>query len=219
MLFLIRLAGTLLEIIINIFIEFISYLFSSKSTLKRKIKNTEARNIADIKVGEYVKIQGEAVAYNKKVYAPLSRKICLGYNVKVIDLLEEEGTITSIFDDSILNDSYIEEEHIQKFYLQQDNSQILILPHNATTDLKNENIGEYGLLQKPTPEMKSFLKRHDKRTKTLIGLNKNLTFYEGIISEGDQLTVIGKVTRLKNKNGKTLTVIRNLTKSPLYIKK
>ena len=203
----IGLFGGLIEVIINIPIFFLEFFLSKEERIKRKIKKTKAKKLSEVKTGEYVKIQGVALTDERIMNSPLSKKKCIGYQVLV-------GRQMS----SYYEDKYINEEIIQNFYLSQDDKKILIIPNKANIDLKKENIRNSGLFKDYDSNIDAFLKRHQTKS-TSFGFNKSLDFKEGILEEGDKLTVVGKVTVLKSRNKKSQIVIRNLEKFPLYLKK
>lgn len=199
--------GKLIELLINIPVFLLEFFLSKEERIKRKMKNTTVKNLSEIKTGEYVKISGIALPHERIVRSPLSKKKCLGYQIFV-------GREMSNYHE----DEYIKEELIQNFYLCQENRKILIIPNNATIDLKKETFGNSGLFKDADSNMAAFLKRHQTKS-TSFGFNKSLEFKEGILEEGDRLTVIGKVVILKSRNKKSQLVLRNLEKYPLYMKK
>tara|TARA_Y100000766_G_C18651266_1_gene480574 strand:+ start:56 stop:697 length:642 start_codon:yes stop_codon:yes gene_type:complete len=204
---LIGLFAKIIELIINVPFAFLEFFLSKEERIKRKIKKTKSKKLSEIKTGEYVKIHGVALRSDRIMHSPLSKKRCIGYEVLV-------GREMSDY----YEDKYMKEEIIQKFYLSQDNKKILIIPNKANIDLKKENIGNSGLFKDTDSNMANFLKRHQTKS-TSFGFNKSLNFKEGILEEGDKLTVVGKVTVLKSRDNKSQIVIRNLEEFPLFIKK
>lgn len=197
--------GSLFNLILNVPIYFLEFFLSKEERVKRKLKRTKEKSLNKIKPGDYVKVKGIATIRNNTIAAPLSKKKCIGYHI----LIGKDGLQDYDHD-------YIEERKIQKFYLANENRKVLVIPNRAKINLKKGYQKRSGTFKNARPEMKEFLEKH-KTSSTTLGFNKSLDFNEGVIEDGQKITIVGKVGTIKTRDNKQEIVIRNFEKHPLFI--
>lgn len=196
----------LVEHLINIPFFLLDLFLSKEEKIKRMIRRTELKELSKVRIGEYVKVQGVATPYERTMTSPLQKKKCVGFQV-IVGREMVDG----------YDDSYIKEERMQNFYLTDGDQKILIVPNKAIIDLGKEDVGSSGLLKNADQNMKEFLKRHQTGSKSF-GFNKSMNFMEGVLKEGEEVTIVGKVSTYRSRGRKGQIAIRHFDKYPLYLK-
>lgn len=153
-----------------------------------------------------VKLRGEARKYDRLSTAPLSGKECIGYQTTVTRD-DWNGGPREFADESIFH----------RFYLSEGDKQILIIPTKAEVNLKLIVSEKAGILGDASEELKKFLSKYHRKTKSF-WVNKALEAKEKVLTEGQLVEVVGKITVFHTKNGESHIVMRVLENTPLYIK-
>jgi hypothetical protein len=161
------------------FVFLIGFMFSKKVIVKRNLKKYRVKPIADFKEGERSRIIGKVVYVGKPLQAPLSGRTCSHYYAHV----EEKG-----------NDSWttcMEEEKSCNVVLQDGDYYALIKHANLKSYIVQDQKYSSGTFNDATPLLERYLKKHGHDAKGLLGFNKQLRYSEGILEEGERVTVAG----------------------------
>lgn len=161
------------------FVFLIGFMFSKKVIVKRNLKKYRVKPIADFKEGERSRIIGKVVYVGKPLQAPLSGRTCSHYYVHI----EEKGS-----------DSWttcMEEEKSGNVVLQDGDYYALIKHANLKSYIVQDQKYSSGTFNDATPLLERYLKKHGHDTKGLLGFNKQLRYSEGILEEGERVTVAG----------------------------
>jgi hypothetical protein len=172
--------------VIIIAVAFYYFFLSRRAVIHNKIKNTPAKKMADVQNGETVRLSGKVVCLGRTLQAPLSLRKCAYYYVTVkdssgpremfrnyIDLKEEKTANVIICDGE--NYAVIDDDLIELFVTK--DAEYISGTWNATT-----------------PELKAFLKKHGERTEDYIGWSLDLYAEEGVLEEGEAITIAGRAS-------------------------
>ncbi|WP_262732356.1 GIDE domain-containing protein [Gaetbulibacter sp. NE] len=170
-----------------------SYYFSSKQTILRILAKTPYKPVSSFKSNEFVKVSGKALHVQNPLIAPLSKRKCIFYYIK-IEQKKSNG-----------KNSYwrtlIEEERFQDFFIESNGNMVIIKPTQHPKNYKSHLVIDKktssGTFNNPTPEFESLLKRYNIDSTGYFGFNKTLRYKEGIIEIGETITVAG-IVKWKN---------------------
>jgi hypothetical protein len=172
------------SIIIIALVAFYTGFFSNAAIIKRKLKKATGVKISMFMEGEVAKVVGQLKYINPPLIAPLSKRKCSYYHIIV-----EQRVSTG---KSSYWDTIIEEEKAQDVVIKDGNSYAFI----ETTLIKSHLIPDQhyssGTFNDTTPELETFLARHDLKSVNFLGMNKTLRYSEGVLEEGEVVAVLGK---------------------------
>ena len=192
----------------------IIYIFflSKNAVIKNKIKKNPQKKIGDVKDGESVHIRGTVVLAGRTLIAPLSKRNCAYYCVKVrrgpdnrvyedytrfdkekgADLVIQDGEDYAIIDTKLVS-----------AYLHQDD------------DHRYEpwNFNMINLSGKNSATLKEFLEKNGMNTTGFGDFYLDLYATEGVLEEGETIAVAGKASWRDSKQFK----IKIPSKKVLYI--
>lgn len=163
-----------------------NYFFGRKGTIRRNLKKFQPKTISSIKIGDKVKLHGHVRFGPDRLKAPLSKRECVFYQVKVE---ERKSKSTS---------TIISEEKYVNFTLEDNNFTILVDTSNAYCHLVQDRKDSSGFLDNANREMEELLRSHNEESTGLFGMNRSLKYYEGVLEEGEEITVAGKVAADEN---------------------
>lgn len=166
-------------VLILCFVFIINYVFNKKVIVKREIRKHSTKRIADFKEGEKGRITGRIVYVNAPLEAPLSGRACCHYYVRI----EEKG-----------KDSYsvsIEEEITGTVVIQDGEHFALIKSGVLDSYIVQDRKYSSGTFTDTTPRLEAFLNDHGHNSVNYFGFNKSIRYNEGILEEGERVTVAG----------------------------
>lgn len=158
--------------------------FSSKNRILRQLKKMRRKPIYSVRDREYVKIIGKAKHAGEPLIAPLSKRKCVYYDVKVEQKGDKSWHI--IIDDILFQDFYIQE-----------GSDHAIIQLNKTRKkqklihLVTDHTLHSGTFKEIPREFESYLKKHGKKSKGFLGFNKTLRYTERIIELDEEIAAMG----------------------------
>lgn len=193
---------------------FYTYYTSRQVSIKRKLRNTGLKNIAEVVDGEEVRISGTVKILGKSLVAPLSLRKCAYYhvfieqriqsgkNLRWYTLIDEELAGDIVIYDG-LNYAYIDTSFV-KTYLFQDRT------YNS------------GFLNNASETLLNYLQKKNLSGENWLGLNKRLRYKEGVLEDGETLEVSGFAkwmktsdTHLKIRTSRILVLTPN-EKTPVH---
>ena len=171
-------------VIVIIAIFLISYLFSKKAIVKRKLKNAEFKSIGDFKDGEMAKIIGNVEFVNKPLISPLSNRRCSYYYIHI------EQQVSS--GENRRWKTIIEEEVSSKFLIREGGNFAFINDNNLKCYIVQDKSFSSGFCNDATENLEKFLNNKGYKSEGFLGLNKTLRYKEGILEREEKIAVFGK---------------------------
>ncbi|WP_430411307.1 hypothetical protein [Kordia sp.] len=167
--------GTL--IIVGIF-------FSTKNRILRELKKVRRKQIQSVRENEYVKIVGKAKHAGEPLIAPLSKRECVYYDVKVE---EKRGKHWKIIIDDV---------KFQDFFINTGTENAIInlkrqLPATKRIYLVTDHSLNSGVFKNIDPEIEQYLKENGNKSTGFLGMNKSLRYKESIIELDEEIAVMG----------------------------
>ena len=141
------------------------------------------KTIAETEDGELVKLVGRLTCEDAPLRAPLTARSCAFFHalVKYTDIRRYLP-----WDDALTE----ERDHCQSFWIEDSTGRALVELVNPQILVKMDLNFQTGLLQKPTPHMREFLKRKGESAEGLM-FNRALRYQEGVLEEGEVVAVYG----------------------------
>ncbi|MCB0755935.1 MAG: hypothetical protein H6603_06595 [Flavobacteriales bacterium] len=160
-----------------------NYYFSRNARINRRLKKAPWKEIKYVRTGETVKIVGTVVPLEKLLVAPLSKRPCAHYFVKV----EEKRS-------SGKNSHYhtiIEQEITSKFLIQDGEHYAIIDAYHVQSNIMIDANYSSGTFNDATPMLEDFLRQHGHESEGFLGFNKSMNYEEGILEPGEEIAVLG----------------------------
>jgi len=177
----------LLIIVVIGAIIFLSFYFSRKQVVLRKLSKIPLKPATGLKTSELTKVTGKALHVKSPLIAPLSGRECVFYTIKIE---KRVSTGKSSHWKTIIN-----EEKTQEFFIDSNGDFVIVRPthspKNYLSYLVKDKRTSSGAFNDPTPEFEALLKQYNIDPINLLGFNKSLRYKEGIIEIGEQITVSG----------------------------
>ncbi len=167
-------------------IVFASNYFNKKAIVRRKLKKAPARKISNFADGEIAKIVGKVELISKPLIAPLSGRQCAYYYV-LIEQYESTGKSSHW-------KTIIEEEVAGTFGMRDGNYCAQIESKDVKTYIIQDRKYSSGFMNDASEVLVRYLKKYGKESENILGFNKTLRYKEGILEEGELITVLGKGT-------------------------
>jgi E3 Ubiquitin ligase len=159
--------------------------FFAKGKQRRKVAATVRTPIAEAPVDAPVKIVGRVQPATASLEAPLSERPCVGWEV----VLESLNT----------NRSWHELARTvggDRLVVRDDTGEVVVDLGRARTMLQTEDTFLSSPGRPGVPQTDAFLERYELVEKTRpMGIQHHLRFREGILEEGEQVAVVGRVRR------------------------
>ncbi|MFD0834995.1 hypothetical protein ACFQ0I_04415 [Mariniflexile aquimaris] len=165
------------------------YYFNPKQIILRKLAKIRLKPIVSLSDNELVKVNGKAVNIQAPLIAPLSKRKCVYFTIKIE---KKVSTGKNSHWKTVVN-----EEKIDPFFMEQNGSFVLINstqnPKNYVSYLVVDSKLTSGVFNKPTPEALALLEKYNMDSKNFFGFHKQLRYQEGVIEIGEKITVAGVV--------------------------
>lgn len=164
-------------------IVFVSWYFSKKAIVKRKLKRATYRRFTEIRRGEIAKLVGKVKFIDQPLKAPLSGRTCAYYHVLV-----EQRVSTG---KSAHWKTIIEEEASSKFVLREGSRYAYIRSDKIKSYVVDDMKYKSGLWDDASSELQRYLKNHQVASVNFLGLNKTIRYREGVLEENEEVAVLG----------------------------
>lgn len=175
---------------------YLIYYYRPKTIILRRLKNLPSQRIGSLKTKTYSKIEGKALNIEAPLIAPLSKRECVFYKMKI---QKKVSTGKNSHWKTI-----VDEEHIQDFFIEQIGERVVVLPvktpKNYYDHLVTDKKASTGLFKELTPEFAELLKSYNIKTENLFGFNKQLRYREAIVEVGERITVAGYINWMRLDN-------------------
>jgi hypothetical protein len=166
---------------------FVGIYFSAKQKILRELKKVRRKAIHSARENEYIKIVGKAKHAGEPLIAPLSKRKCVYYDVKVEEKRGKHWTV--MIDDVAFQDFFIStgtESAILNLRVQQDNTKRI---HLVTDHSINS-----GFFKDSDPEIERYLQLKGNKSTGFLGMNKTLRYKESVIELDEEIAVMGIAT-------------------------
>jgi hypothetical protein len=174
----------LITVAIVAMIIFVTNYFKKKAIIRRKLKKAVTKSISSFLDGEFAKIVGKVELTGTPLNAPLSGRPCAYYSVLV------EQKVSS--GKSSHWKTLIEEEVAGPFGIRDGMSCARVEAEWMASYIVPDRKYTTGFMEDATEKLSSYLKQHGHESENFMGLNKTLRFREGILEEGEKISVLGK---------------------------
>ncbi len=165
-------------------IVFISFYYSKKAIIVRKLKKAAGKKISDFISGDIAKVVGKVEYAGEPLTAPLSGRKCAHYYV----LVEEQVSTGK----SSHWKAIIEEELAGSFVIRDGRYCAHINRQNIKSYLVEDRQFASGFGNDATPELERYLNAHGQKSEGTFGWNKTIRYKEGILEEGELIAAIGR---------------------------
>ncbi len=200
-------------LILVIFI--VSYFFSKKAVIKRKLKKAEFKRIDNFRNGDVAKIVGQVEFVEKPLISPLAKRKCAYYYIHI------EQQVSS--GKSTRWKTIIEEEVSSKFLIRDGDHYAFINDDKLKSYIVQDRSFSSGFFNDTTLELENFLTLRGHKSENFLGFNKTLRYKEGILENEEKIAVFGKgiwkdatELELPKKYGKVLAITAN-NGTPIYL--
>ena len=165
------------------------YYYSPKTKILRLLKNLPHQRVGSLKTNTYSKIEGTALNIEAPLIAPLSKRKCVFYKMKIQKKVKS-GKRSHW-------ETIVEEEHIQDFFIEQTGERVVVFPTKTPKNyydyLVTDKKASSSLFEEMTPEFDALLKTYNIKTDNFFGFNKQLRYNEAIVEVGERIIVAGYV--------------------------
>lgn len=154
--------------------------------MKKALEKNKKVRIANFEEGSVSRISGTIVYGGKILKAPLSARSCSYCHILVERNTGSKNSRWVTFVEEKLSGEVIIKDG--DFYALVQNNNLMntyILPDKHYTS---------GFLHDATPELKRYLEKHGESSEGFMGMNHTLRYNEGILEEGETVTLSGKGT-------------------------
>lgn len=175
------------------------YLFlSSNATIKDKIKSIPQKKIGEVKDGDVVSIVGNVVLAGRTLTAPLSKRKCAYYRIKVRRGHDDHSFNMdySQYDEEKGGDLLIYDgEHYALI-----DTKLIAAQLNQDEDYRYEpwNFDIINFPMKSTPELGKYLEKRGKPKSASSDLLIDVHASEGVLEEGECIAAAGKASWRKS---------------------
>lgn len=170
-------------------IVFFNYFFSAKQVVLRTLSKIQHKSIGSLKTNEFIKISGKALHVKEPLIAPLSRRKCVFYSIKIQKRVSNGK--------SSHWKTIIKDEKTQDFFIDNNGDFIIVRPvqspKNYISYLVKDKKTSSGTFNDATHEFEALLSQYNIDSVNFFGFNKSLRYTEGIIEIGEKVTVAGIV--------------------------
>lgn len=174
---------------IIIIIIVLSYFFSAKQVVIRKLSKLQLKRIGSLRINEFSKISGKALSTSNPLIAPYSKRKCVFYSIK-IEQKKKSGKNSKW-------KTIVKEDNIQGFFIEKNGDFVIVSPtknpKNYMSYLVKDAKVNSGSFNDPSPKFNVLLKHYNINSENFFGFNKTLRYTEGVIEIGEQITVAGLV--------------------------
>jgi hypothetical protein len=182
--------------------------FSKKGLIKRKLKNSNLKRVANFRNGETARIVGKVEVIDTPLKAPLSGRKCTHYHVLVEQQVSTGNTTTW--------KKIIEDEFSSKYVIKDGSHYAYINDRRMQSYIVEDMKYTSGFWKDATERLESYLNSYGKESEGYFGLNKTLRYKEGVLEPGEKIAVLGKgewkdavCLNLPERYGKVLEITSN----------
>ncbi len=184
----------ILFVVIFLTVVFVSYYFSKKSILIRKLKKHPVNDLTLIKKAQLTKVVGTVELVGDSLTAPLSNRLCAYYEVEVQKKVSRGKNSHW--------ETIIREEKTNKFIINVKQHKVFINTKKIKKYIVTDKKFNAGTFNNATEPLENYLKEHGHKSTGSLGFNKTLRFYERILEPNEKIAVLGIGKWVDTKNQK-----------------
>jgi len=197
------------------------WIFSRGVTAKRQLRRVPRVLIDQFPEGAVGKVVGRLAYVGEPLVSPLTGRRCAQYRV-IVEEYRSNGNSGSWH-------PIIEDEESQNFILKDKTGEVLVTMNGARVVVTKDAQYRSGTFNDATPSLESFLVKHRYQSTGWI-FNKSLRYEEGVLAEGEEVTICGmgrwentpepvtpSTTGGSRDQRPRRLVIRNADQAPLYV--
>lgn len=155
-------------------------VFSRKAIVRRKLKKAPLLRLSEFRNGDVAKIVGRVEFVGEPLEAPLSGRECAWYEI----FISEKSGKTSR--------TLVDEEKKTSFVLRDGDRVAVINSPKIKSYIVRDVEYTSGFLNDATQRLEACLKRHGHKSESWLGLNKSITYNEGILERNEAVAVLGQ---------------------------
>jgi hypothetical protein len=161
-------------------------IFNKKAIIKRKLRKTGGKRISEFQSGDVAKAIGSVKYAGNTLIAPLSGRKCSYYHV----LVEEKRSSGK----SSHWVTIVEEERSGDVVIKEGREYAFIEIGMVKNYLVDDKQYRSGFLNDAEHVLEKYLETHGIESTGFFGMNKTISYKEGILEEGELVAVAGKGT-------------------------
>lgn len=163
---------------------FVGIYYSKKNKILRELKKVRRKPVHSVRKNEYVKVVGKAKSVGKPLIAPLSKRKCVYYDVKI---KEKRGKHWR---------NIVDDVQFQDFFLQAGTeSAVIHLNTRRESEKRIHLVADHtfssGFLKNTDEETERYLSQYGKNSAGALGFNKTMRFTERIIEVDEEIAAMG----------------------------
>lgn len=187
----------------------LSYFFSKKAKVKRKLKKANSKKISAFRDGDIAKLVGRVELVDEPLFAPLSDRKCSYYHIQ-IEQKKSSGKSSHW-------KTIIEEENRCRYLIKEGQHYAFINDSKLKSYIVQDKSYSSGFMNDAPQKLVNYLRDHGVDSEGFLGMNKTLKYKEAILEVDEQVAVFGKGTwekasalNLPKQYGKVLEITADL---------
>jgi hypothetical protein len=162
-----------------------SFFFSKRAIVKRRLRKMPHKQMSELQDGDIARVTGRISLCGTTFCAPFSGRKCSYYHI----IVEQHHSGKNGGHWSLL----VDEVKTGDVVITNGRTAAIVNTDSAEAYVYKDREYRSGFLNDPNPLLTEYLKNKGVKGVSWIGLNKTLRYQEGVLEEGEQLTVAGKV--------------------------
>jgi hypothetical protein len=160
------------------------FFFSKRATVASAIAKTKEKQMHEVTDGEEVTLQGRVVLAGRSLTAPLSKRKCVYYHVKVEDNSSRKDIFRNYID--------IEEEKTADIVISDGENYAVVDTKLINHYVIKDDTHTSGFWSSTCEELKTFLVKHGERPTDWLGWSMDLYATEAVLEESEHIVIAGK---------------------------
>lgn len=153
------------------------------SVARRALRRARTTPIAEVQDGTIARITGRVRIEGEPLRAPFTARECAAWTVDVdAKALEHHGPLVQ---------KALRDQDSRSFYVEDETGRALVKAVTPKMALVDDFRVESGRLDPAEAVLEAFLNRHGASAKDVTGRDRELTYQEGVLEEGEEATVLG----------------------------
>lgn len=168
---------------------YLIYYYSASTIILRTLKKLPYQRVGSLRTQSFSKIEGKALNIESPLIAPLSKRPCVFYKMK-IEKKVKRGKSSHW-------KTLVYEEEIQDFFIEQNGERVVVFPKKVPQNYneylitdKTVRIGTFGT---SSPEFIELLNAYNIEAKGVFGFTKSFRYTEAIVEVGERIVVAGNI--------------------------
>ena len=200
-----------------------SIFFKPGAIVNRKLGKIEKKRISDCQTNDYVKVEGQIKYVGNPILAPFSGRPCAYYYVIVEERLGYSNSRVNGKSKLHRWHTIKEESYGTNLFIKDGNSYAFIETEMIKSNVIVDKTYLSSTVGNPMEQLEKYLEKHGITGINQFGPNQSIRYKEGILVEGDTVTVAGKVAWKRKSELKMETPFERILvvgandKEPVYL--